>query len=115
MKGLSKGGTNRADLPMRIVMLAACAAFAVLAAPAQAQESQVDKVYACAGVSDGAARLACFDAAVAAMKQAQTAGDVSVIDPRPAGGGPRNGTRAGRLRCACDINCKARTALHSSL
>ena len=64
---------------MRGVKLAACAAFAAFAATAQAQESQVDKVYACAGVSDGAARLACFDAAVAAMKQAQTAGDVSVV------------------------------------
>lgn len=64
---------------MRGVKLAACAAFAAFAATAQAQESQVDKVYACAGVSDGAARLACFDAAVAAMKQAQAAGDVSVV------------------------------------
>ncbi len=64
---------------MRGVKLAACAAFAAFAATAQAQESQVDKIYACAGVSDGAARLACFDAAVAAMKQAQAAGDVSVV------------------------------------
>jgi len=60
-------------------VLAGCAAVAAFAQVAQAQESQVDKVYACAAVSEGAARLACFDAAVAGMKQAQAAGDVSVV------------------------------------
>lgn len=67
---------------MRVFVLAACAAFATAAVGGQealAQENQVDKVYACAGVADGAARLACFDAAVASMKQAQAAGDVSVV------------------------------------
>lgn len=45
----------------------------------EAQESEVDKVHACASIAEAGARLSCFDAAVAALKQAQAAGDVSVV------------------------------------
>lgn len=67
---------------MRVAFLAALMALG--AAPfvtgaSEAQESQIDKIYACSSQTDAGARLACFDAAVAAMKQAQAAGDVSVV------------------------------------
>jgi hypothetical protein len=53
---------------------------AVCAAPAIAQGAQpLDKVYACAAMADGAARLACYDAAVAGLKKAQSGGDVAVV------------------------------------
>ena len=51
----------------------------VLATPAFAQEAPLDKVYACAGKTDNAERLACYDAAVAGLKQAQTSGGVAVV------------------------------------
>ena len=44
-----------------------------------AQGSTLDKVYACTGVAKAEERLACFDAAVASFKQAQTKGDVQVV------------------------------------
>ena len=50
------------------------------AAPAFAQEAQpLDRIYACAAMEDSAARLACYDAAVAGLKQAQSAGEVGVV------------------------------------
>lgn len=55
------------------------AALLLLAAPAYAQAKQVDQVYACAGVTDNAARLACFDTAVAELKRADESGGVSVV------------------------------------
>lgn len=48
-------------------------------APPQAPEV-VAKVYACAEIADPAARLACFDAAVGAMKSAQTQGQFAAVD-----------------------------------
>jgi hypothetical protein len=48
-------------------------------APAFAQERPLDRVYACAGLTDSAARLACFDAAVADLRSAtETSGAVLV-------------------------------------
>ncbi len=55
------------------------AALAFCAAPAFAQEAPLDKVYACASVADSAARLSCYDAAVAGLKQAHANGDVAVV------------------------------------
>jgi hypothetical protein len=52
---------------------------ALTAAPAFAQEAPLDKLYACAGVGDSAARLSCYDTAVAGLKQAQGGGDVAVV------------------------------------
>ncbi len=49
------------------------------AAPAFAQEAPVERVYACAGVKESAARLACYDAAVADLRKAQSAGSVAVV------------------------------------
>jgi hypothetical protein len=50
------------------------------AAPAFAQEAPLDRIYACTSMTDGAARLACFDTAVATLKQADAAGGVAVVD-----------------------------------
>ncbi|MFN0114802.1 MAG: hypothetical protein ACKVPY_09020 [Paracoccaceae bacterium] len=58
----------------------------VLAGPASAQPAPpqapevVAKVYACTEIADAAARLACFDAAVGAMKSAQTQGQFAAVD-----------------------------------
>ena len=57
----------------------AIAIFLLSSAPALAQEAPLEKVYACAGKTDSAERLACYDAAVAGLKQAQTSGGVAVV------------------------------------
>ena len=46
-----------------------------------AQEAPLSKVYACAGISGAQERLACFDAAVAGLKQAEASGGVTVVTP----------------------------------
>lgn len=51
-----------------------------VAAPAFAQEAPLDRIYACTSTADSAARLACFDTAVAALKQADASGGVAVVD-----------------------------------
>lgn len=48
--------------------------------PAFAQEAPLDKVYACAGITDGTQRLACFDSAVAGLKQAETSGGLAIVN-----------------------------------
>lgn len=57
----------------------AIAVIALAAQPAFAQDAPLDKVYACAAKTDNAERLACYDAAVAGLKQAQTSGGVAVV------------------------------------
>jgi hypothetical protein len=66
---------------MRVVFLAAAMVLGApfLAGASEAQESEIDKIHACSAITDAGQRLACFDATVAAMKQAQAAGDVSVV------------------------------------
>jgi hypothetical protein len=50
-------------------------------APPQAQSPEaIAKVYACAAIADAAARLACFDAAVGAMKAAEAGGEFAAVD-----------------------------------
>ncbi len=46
---------------------------------AMAQEAPLSKVYACAGIAESGARLACYDAAVGVLKQAEAAGGVAVV------------------------------------
>jgi len=75
---------------MRRVHLAAAAALLVVAAsgtvaaqpgpPALQSPETLAKVYACSEIADSAARLACFDAAVAALKTAQTQGQFAAVD-----------------------------------
>jgi len=62
---------------MRIVFVSV---LALCAAPAFGQGTQpLEKVYACAAMADSAARLACYDTAVAGLKKAQSGGDVAVV------------------------------------
>jgi len=65
------------------MIVAACATGAARAeqAPAGAQSPEaMNKVYACAEIADAQQRLACFDAAVAGMKTAETRGDFAAVD-----------------------------------
>lgn len=57
----------------------------VLATPAVAQEAVqrpavLDQVYACASVAAEAERLACYDAAVGRLREAQTSGSLVAVD-----------------------------------
>lgn len=57
--------------------------FSVLAAScagaAMAQEAPLQRVYACAGIEKADERLACYDAAVGGLKQAEATGGVAVV------------------------------------
>jgi hypothetical protein len=64
---------------MRFAFAPVLAFAALFAAPALAQEAPLSKVYACADIKDSAQRLACFDGAVATLKQADAGGDVAVV------------------------------------
>jgi putative N-acetylmannosamine-6-phosphate epimerase len=61
-----------------------CVGFAVGAASAKGEKTvraaQVQTVLDCRALTDGAKRLACFDAAVAAMAEAEVKGDLVTID-----------------------------------
>ncbi len=50
-----------------------------LIAPAMAQEASLDAVLACRVVADPSERVACYDAAVDRLEQAQAEGEVKVI------------------------------------
>jgi hypothetical protein len=54
----------------------------LVAAPALAQDEPqpLAEVYACAAMSESAARLACYDAAVGRLRQAQSSGEVVAFD-----------------------------------
>lgn len=55
----------------------------VLAAPAAADAARpapTAELYACTDIAEDTARLACFDAAVAALRSAESAGEVQTID-----------------------------------
>ncbi|MDP3802489.1 hypothetical protein [Brevundimonas sp.] len=63
--------------------LAAAAAAATLSGqslPAQERPETLERLMACRGVADGAARLACYDAAAGALDAAQRGGEVVVVD-----------------------------------
>jgi hypothetical protein len=70
---------------MRAIILAMAAA-TCLATPAHAQPARAQspealaKVYACTSITDAAARLACFDAAVAGMRSAEAGGEFAAVD-----------------------------------
>lgn len=62
---------------MRVFILLTVAALA--AGAAFAQEAPLAKVYACAGLPKADERLACYDAAIAGLKQAEATGGVAVV------------------------------------
>lgn len=66
---------------MRLFILSVLAVAASGSAVAQGpgQGTTLDRVYACTSVGKADDRLACFDAAVADFKKAQTTGDVQVV------------------------------------
>ena len=79
---------RRLGLPL--LALAAAAAGAGVAAAqggpggsARSPEA-LERVYACAPITDNAARLACFDAAVGALQTAQKTGEITAIDKKQA-------------------------------
>jgi hypothetical protein len=59
----------------RLILAGHC----IAGTPALAQEARQDKGYARAGIAESAARLACFDSAVAGLKQAHASGGVAVV------------------------------------
>lgn len=65
-------------------LIATLAALSLAAGPAQAQPQQraemLERLTACRAVSDNAARLACYDAAAAALDSAERQGELVVID-----------------------------------
>ena len=67
-----------------LIALGMSLAGAAVAQPADAPQQEgpaaLGEVYACAGIADDAARLACFDAAVAGLRAAQEAGDILAVD-----------------------------------
>lgn len=70
---------------MRAIFASLCLIVAA-AAPAFAQEAPgptpgvLDQVYACASVTDQTARLACYDAAVGRLREAQNSGSLVAVD-----------------------------------
>lgn len=50
-----------------------------LGSPAFAEGISTDDVYACRSVADDAERLACYDAAVGRLQEAEAAGDVTTV------------------------------------
>lgn len=65
------------------ILLAPLFAAVLISAPAQAEvtaNNPTDAVYACASVAEDAARLACFDNAVATLRTQEEAGLVRTID-----------------------------------
>ncbi|MEQ9437038.1 hypothetical protein [Hyphomonas sp.] len=59
--------------------LSAIAAICLVSMPALAEDVSTDDVYACAGISTDAERLACYDAAVGRLKAAEDSGEVTTI------------------------------------
>lgn len=69
---------------MKHIVLAGASLLAFAATSAQAQEAEraqvLDQLAACRPVTDPAQRLACYDAAAAALDEAERSGEVVVLD-----------------------------------
>lgn len=63
-----------------LAALAAASTLSTQAAPAQDRPETLERLMACRGIADNAARLACFDTAAGALDTAERQGDVVVID-----------------------------------
>ncbi len=63
-----------------MIRVPAIAALAFLALPAFAQQAPLGKVYACTDIADSAQRLACYDTAVAGLRQAENSGGLAVVN-----------------------------------
>lgn len=81
---LSAGGKDcRVLMSMQLkpyLLTLVASALCVAAAPtAMAQEAPLAKVYACSDIADGQQRLACFDAAVGALKSQEASEGLAVV------------------------------------
>lgn len=69
---------------MRVLFIVVAAASLLATAPASAQQENsptaLRDVYACASITDEAQRLACYDAAVGRLQQAESQGRVVTVD-----------------------------------
>ena len=71
---------------MRGVVFIACLLMGAMFGSARAQTPPAEspaaltRVYACAGIGDDAQRLACFDAAIGALRAAEQQGDFAAVD-----------------------------------
>ena len=63
-----------------LAALAAASTLSIQATPAQERPETLERLMACRGIADNAARLACFDTAAGALDTAERQGDVVVID-----------------------------------
>jgi hypothetical protein len=63
-----------------LLALAAAGVAAAQPAPQPQSPEAIAKVYACAAIADPAQRLACYDAAVGAMKTAESQGEFAAVD-----------------------------------
>ena len=63
-----------------VAVLSALAAPGAIAQPKEGRSAIVQKLVDCRKLTDGVARLACYDQATAALDQAEAKGDVVVID-----------------------------------
>ena len=63
-----------------LAALAAASTLSTQAAPPQERPETLERLMACRGIADNAARLTCFDTAAGALDTAQRQGDVVVID-----------------------------------
>lgn len=71
---------SRAVLVMTAMVALLCGPFAHAQAPAVGSPEALNRVYACAEITDSAARLACYDAAVGNLRTAQNEGEFAAID-----------------------------------
>lgn len=75
------GFSRRAGIAAAAVAAAALSATAVSAQPKVEGRAQIlQRLLDCRSVADDAARLACYDAQVAAVDQAEAKGDIVVVD-----------------------------------
>jgi hypothetical protein len=66
------------------ILLCLCVAPAAFAQQGQPAPEVLNRVYACAEIADNSQRLACFDAAVGGLKQADQQGEFAGIDRQQA-------------------------------
>jgi hypothetical protein len=78
-----RGFRARARLAAAAALMAALAAPPLAAAPAatpQQRAQELQRLIDCRKLTDGAARLACYDQAAAALDQAEAKGDIVVVN-----------------------------------
>lgn len=70
----------RLFIPMALVLICAGLTGAPAAAQTPPRAEALERLYACASISEDAARLACYDEATGRLQSAQNAGDLVAVD-----------------------------------